>query len=542
MPGGNTGPIFTALSRSRKIRTVLTRDERLAATMAEAYGRLTGRPGVVMGQGAWIASNAGYGMLEALVGSAPMLVLTDLSDNAPLSHHAPYQSGGGEYGNWDARRLLGAMAKRTFAPLYGSQAVQDTQFAIKHAVIGQPGPTVVLFHGRSLKTRVDADSFPRLYATNAYVDVEPALPRTDSIEKALILIKQSERPVIIAGNGIRVSGAYSELEAFASGIGAPVATTAGGKGVFPETHELALGVFGNFGLGAANAVVSDADCVVAIGTKLGPTDTAFENPELLDPERQAFVQVDVEPANASWTFPSAATLIGDARAVLADLIERWDGGADEDVAGRVADAHRSHPSFRTPDAESSEVPLAPQRIIAGLDEVLPPESFIVGDAGENRLLMNHYYRTKVSNSYLQPSAMGGMGYAVPAALAAKLLYPKRPVIAVCGDGGMGMTLHGLLTAIEEKIPIIVLVFNNQALGWVLNGRGPFAARLGDFNYAQIAETMGCEGVRVSRPDELGPALRRALEAGRPAVVDVETSMSETFKDVTSPLVRALDPA
>jgi acetolactate synthase-1/2/3 large subunit len=161
MPGGNTGIIYNALYDHRDtIRTVLVREEARAGIMAEVYGRLTGRPGVALGQAAFVA-NVSMGAIEAHLSSSPMLILTDLSDNAPFSQHGPYQSGAGEYGTWDARGLFSAITKMTMVANSGSHAVQCTQLAIKHALSGEPGPVAVLYHSQSLRGKVGPESRPR---------------------------------------------------------------------------------------------------------------------------------------------------------------------------------------------------------------------------------------------------------------------------------------------------------------------------------------------------------------------------------------------
>jgi acetolactate synthase-1/2/3 large subunit len=541
MPGGRTGAIFGALyDHQDRIRTVLVREEGLAAVMADVVGRLTGRPAVAMGQGAFMLTNAGMGIVEGFLAGSPMLILSDLSDNAPFSHHGPYQAGTGDYGTWDARATIAGYTKAASVAREGAQAVQQTQLAIKHALTGQPGPVAVLYHSRSLTETVGPNTTPRLYSTGPYLPAERPLANPSQVEAAARLLRSAERPVVIAGNGVRIGRARAELRALAELLDAPVATTASGKGVFPETHPLALGVFGNFGLEAANAVVSESDVVLAVGTKLGPTDTANENPELLDPERQRLIQVDVEPRNASWTFPAERVLLGDAAAVLDQLSAalRADGTAwGASGRERAADAHETRPSFDVPESRSDESPVLPQRIIKALHRALPDDAIVACDAGENRLFMMHHFQTKGEMEYLQPAAVGGMGYAIPAAMAAKLVHPLRTAVAVCGDGGFGIAMNGLMTAVQERIPIVVAVFNNSALGWVRHGQGdrPIASQFADFDHAAIARAIGCEAVRVERAEELDDALAGALAADRPTVVDVVTSDRPTFRDVTSHL-------
>lgn len=534
--GGHTGRIFGALEkRQATIRTVLVREESLAAVMAEVYGRLTRKPGVVLGQGPWVLGNGLVGTIEARLSSSPMLLLTDFSDTPPFGLHAPYQSGTGEYGNWDARQAFGGITKEVFAVHDATGAVQATQLAIKHALSGQPGPVAVIYGLAALTGEVGPDSQPRLYPTRHYLPVALPPAHPVAVADAITALRAARRPVLVAGNGVRLAAAYEPLRRFAEAAGLPVVTTPSGKGVLAETHPLALGVFGTFGTGGANACVAEADLVVVVGSKLSASDTARENPLLLDPERQTFIQIDVEPRNASWTFPAEHVLLGDAGRVLDQLREALGDAAASDGADRVARQRALHGHFDGDAYRSDASPLMPQRIIAELQRHLPQDVVITCDAGENRIFMTHCYQTRSAGAFLQAAGAGPMGFGIPAALAAKLVHPERAVVAVCGDGGFAMTMNGLMTAIEQALPIIVVIFNNQALGWSLHSRGPFATTLGDFDHAAIARGMGCEGVRVTDPAKLGEALEAALRATRPTVIDVMTSLDISFDDLSLPL-------
>jgi acetolactate synthase-1/2/3 large subunit len=537
MPGGRTLAIYDALHDHRDtIRTVLVRHESLAGVMAEVYGRVTGRPGVAMGQGAFMLSNAALGTLEALLAGSPMLILSDLSDGLLYSHHAPYQAGSGEYGNWDAKQAFEGFTKATMVPLEGVQAVQATQLALKHALTGQPGPVALLYATKALRSSVGPDSAPILYPTRRYLPAPRGGPDSRSVEESAQAIRQAERPVIIAGNGVRVGRAYDQLMHLAELLQAPVATTASGKGVFPENHPLALGMFGTFGLDSANAVIADADLVLAVGTKLGPSDTINETADLLDPVRQTLVQLDIEPLNAAWTFPVDHVVIGDAASSLSDLAACIGSrGAGADGASRAEEARRRLGGFETEDSRSDAIPMRPQRVIAELQRALPESGMVTADAGENRIFLAHHFQSKTPGSFLQPAAIGGMGYAIPAALSLKLLHPERPVVAVCGDGGFAMSMYGLMTAREQDLPIAVLVMNNSMLGWVAHGQGKrlIASEFADFDHAAIARAMGCDGVRVHTPKELAGALDAAVLSNRPTVIDAITSRDQSFLKITS---------
>jgi acetolactate synthase-1/2/3 large subunit len=537
--GGHTGHIFTALSkRQNSIRTVLVREESLAGVMAEVYGRLTGRPGVILGQGPWVLGNGLIGTIEALLSSSPMLLLTDLSDTPEFSTHAPYQSGTGEYGNWDARRSYGGVTKAVYPALQPAGAVQATQLAIKHALAGQRGPVAVLYSISALAGRVGPDSTPRLYDTAPYLPQPLPPEQQDRIAAAAKALAAARRPVLVAGNGVRIGQAFEPLRALAEAAGLPVVTTPSGKGSLPETHPLALGVFGTFGTAAANACVAEADLVLIAGSKMTASDTARENPALLNPERQTFIQIDVEPRNLSWTFPVDHPLLGEAGVVLDQL--RAACGDKARMAEGVArvSAHRAaHGFFDQPARQAEGSPVMPQRIIAELQRALPENGMVTCDAGENRIFMTHFFQTRRAGSFLQAAGAGPMGFAIPAALAVKLIHPERPVVAVCGDGGFAMTMNGLMTALEHDLPIVVLVFNNHALGWSKHSRGPFATEFHDFDHAAMAAAMGCHGIRVRDAAELAPAFVEAFAARKPTVIDVHTSLDIAFSDLVTPLAK-----
>jgi acetolactate synthase-1/2/3 large subunit len=233
-------------------------------------------------------------------------------------------------------------------------------------------------------------------------------------------------------------------------------------------------------------------------------------------------------------------LIGDAGQALRQLREALVASgmpAARRAAGeaRVAAIRAEQGYFDAPEYTSDAAPILPQRVIGALRKVLPDDAIVTCDAGENRILMTHFYQNRAPNGFLQAAGAGPMGFGIPAALAAKLVHPERVVVAICGDGGFAMTMNGLMTAVEQNIPIINVVFNNSALGWVLHGGGPFAAEFDEFDHAAIARAMHCHGIRVTEPDQLEDAIREAIACGRPTVIDVVTSLDVSYRDVTSPL-------
>jgi acetolactate synthase-1/2/3 large subunit len=549
MPGGDTGRIFDALHDSTTVQTILVRHEQVGSIMAEMYGRLTGKPGVVMGQGIFLACNALFGTLEAVKGASPMILLGDFTDMAPFMHHAPYQAGTGEHGNHDLRNLLASATKYTAAVYEPKQAVQTLQLAIKQAITGTPGPVAVVFGSRSLAGTLKTRRAPRLHATDRHLAHGTARAAAADVERVADALFAASSPVIIAGNGVHASRAWTELEALAELLAIPVATTATGKSAMAEVHPLALGVFGNWGQTAANEIVSNADTVLVVGSRLAPTDTCFENPELLDADRQRFLQIDVEPLNVGRHFPVAAAIVADARdalaALTAELAPRLTPAKREAAAQRrqhLAELKTLHRYFGEPEQRSDDVPLRPERVITELARRLDERAVVTMDAGANRLYMTHYFQCRGAGTVYQPSSIGGMGYALPAAMAAKLTHPDRDCVAVCGDGGFAMTMNALLTAAQYRIPAVTVILNNSVLGWVKDGqrrRGNrfIASDLGRSDYARIAQAMGCVGVRIETLKELVGELDRVREAKEPIVLDVVTTEHAPFWQVQSPLAK-----
>jgi acetolactate synthase-1/2/3 large subunit len=549
MPGGDTGRIFDALYDSSSIRTILVRHEQTGSMMAEMYGRVTGKPGVVMGQGIFLACNALFGPLEAVKGASPMLLLGDFTDMAPFMHRAPYQAGTGEHGNHDLRNLFASVTKYTAAVSEPKQAVQTLQLAIKHATSGSPGPVAVVFGSRSLQGTVKSGRPPRLLSTGRHLAYGVTRPSAVDVARVAEALLHAGSPVIIGGNGVHASRAWAPLTRLAEAAGIPVATTATGKSAMAETHPLALGVFGNWGQAVANEVVSNADTVLVVGSRLSPTDTCFDNPELLDADRQTFVQIDVEPLQIGRHFPVSAAIVADAREALEAL-------ADE-IQSRITPPHREaacrraahlaelkglHRYFAEPEQRSADVPLRPERVISELAARLGEPALVAMDAGANRLYMTHYFQSRGAGTVYQPSSIGGMGYALPAALGAKLAAPDRDCVAVCGDGGFAMTMNALLTAAQYRIPVTTVILNNGVLGWVKDGqrrRGNrfIASELGKLDYARMAHSMGCRGTRVESLAELEKALDGVRGAEEPVVLDVVTTEHAPFWQVQSPLAK-----
>lgn len=525
IPGGGTMAIYEALYGS-PIRTLLVRHEQTAAIMADAYGRATGKPAVVLGQGLFIASNASFGIMEAYLSSSPMLILTDTSDGN-MAQLPSNQSGAGEYGSIDLPAMFRAMTKYTTVATTGKEAVLGTQLALKHALTGRPGPAAVVLRSAAIVTEANPDKAPRRRPTAGYLHLARGQAPPPQIEAACDLLLSAARPVLVAGHGARLSGATGRLLELAEKLAMPVATSYKGKSAIPETHPLALGMVGIFGSAAANQMVGEADVILVVGALLRVQETLREKPTVWDPDRQRIIQIDIDPYNAGWALPVQQALIGDADAVLSQLLAALEarsldssriGKRRAAILERKAQLHY----FAAPSLFVDSSPVQPQRLVRLLHEHLAEDSLITLDAGNNRLWMSLFYQTRMANSLFAPGGTAGMAWALPAALGLKLVYPNHPVVCVAGDGGFMMSIQALATAVQHHLPVTCVVMNDSALGMVRQHQGKrvIASEFPRQDYAALARGFGVSGIRVEDSRDLPAALIQAQRSGATTVIDV----------------------
>jgi acetolactate synthase-1/2/3 large subunit len=529
IPGGGTGQIFQLLyGREDRIKTILVRHEQAAAIMADAYGRATGKPAVVMGQGLFIGSNASFGIMEAMLSSSPMLVLTDTSDGGSAQRPAN-QSGAGEYGSIDLPNIFKSMSKYTALAASPKEAVLATQMAIKHAISGRPGPSSVVMRSAAISGEVDLESPPFIHNAAGFLNTAKPESAPSDVQRVVEILSQSRRPVLVAGNGVHVAGAHHQLQELAEIWGMPVATSYKGKSAIAETHPLSVGMVGTYGQAVANRVVGEADTVIVVGALLRSQETVRERPDIFDPRRQRVVQIDIDERNAGWSFPVELGLVGDAGSILNQLVAASKEAAEANAAQRndwtaSMSTRKSAMSFYDdPDMHRDSSPVTPQRLVSILNETSDPSTVYALDAGNNRTWMAHLYQAREAATFFCPGGTAGMGWALPAAVGLKLVYPDRPVTAVTGDGGFMMTVNALSTAMQYDLPITCVVFNDNALGMVLDHqpRGQeIASEFYPTDNAAIARGFGAFGVHVEDSRDLPDALREARDSGLPAVVDV----------------------
>jgi acetolactate synthase I/II/III large subunit len=522
MAGFQLLPLYDAFQRSDgRLRHILVHDERDGAFMADAYARVAGRPGLCDGTLGPGATNLITGLAESLGASVPVVAVAGEVNSGIAGRGATQES--------DQFSMIRPAVKTALQVDRVDRIPELVRAAFRIATSGRPGPTL-------LNVREDAAHAVNAFdASDFYTDVKTSPARrirADDVDitDAADLLVSSERPVIVAGGGIHLSGAYAELERFAQLLQAPVATTISGKGAVPEDHALAIGVCGRFSR-TANDLIDRSDCVIVVGSKLGEIAT---NRWSVLPNSAAVIQLDIDAAALGKTVPVAVGLWADARLGLRDLSDAVAGGPPVapslrrvDYIREVTDRKTHWRAEHAARMRSSAVPVHQARLLNDLTETLPSDAIVVADGGFAAHWSAIYYEARAAGRhYIANRGHASIGYGLPGALGAKCAAPDRPVIGITGDGGLTMSIGEIETAVREHLPVIIVVVDNEAQGYVkalqhsLYAGRYQSADFAPIDYARVANEMGAFGQRVTSPDEFTPALRAALESDRVSVIDV----------------------
>ncbi|MFC6798257.1 thiamine pyrophosphate-binding protein [Haladaptatus sp. DYSN1] len=524
-PGGRVIELFEELGDA-PIDVVRPRDEREASVMAEMYGRLTRKPGVLAGQGPWIGSLGAIGQMEARLGSSPMVVLTEASERGEYSTLAPYQQARGDYGGLSLPDILGAITKEHWFPRTPVETLRSVQLAFKHATSGRPGPTAVILDGGAVSKEVPDDPVPPLWDAVEQTKTWKSQPTDADLDDAVSALEGADRPVIVAGNGVHAANAYEELVTVADRYDCAVTTSYLGKSTIAETHPQAAGVIGSFGHEGANRVVSEADVLLVVGSRLNPMDSNWQAPDFIRPDEQTIIHADADTRNAGWVYPADVGLIGDAKETLAALAARGEATAGWALE-RAEEARRD---FTAPKCESDASPIKPQRAVKEIERVVDADTIVTADSGNNRFWLLNYLQTPAPRTYFGSGGVGGMGWAGPAAVSAALATDKH-VVAVAGDGGFAMTMTSIETAVEYGVAPTYVVLNDTSLGMVreMDPAMP-GVEFQDTNFVAVADALGGNGIRATTPAELRAGLEAGRAADRPTVVDVRIDREERMAD------------
>jgi acetolactate synthase-1/2/3 large subunit len=514
------------MERRTAIKRIHAHGEKATAYMADGYARASGKPGICMAQVIG-ALNLAAGLRDAYLAHSPVIAMT-----------------GGREPKTKFRKVYQEVDDvPAFEPVTKFNATIDdvarfpdmVRQAFRAAVSGCPGPVHLQFRGN--EGQIDAEEAEmEPLVEPAFARVPPFRPQPEAaaVTAALALLAKAERPVIVAGGGVRASGAGPDLVALAEALQIPVATSLNGKDAIPGTHPLSVGVVGTYSRESANRVVNRADIVCFIGTETGGMTTHFwEVPKIGTPA----IQIDIDPQALGRNYPLAAAVLGDAKAALAAMAAGADRASASTRKPWIAEARAICAEWRTKYGAaltSDAVPIRPERICRELSSHMPDDAIVIVDTGHAGMWMGGMFDlTNARQSYMRSA--GHLGWAFPAGLGAKCASPERPVVVFTGDAGFWYHIAEIETAVRWGINSVTVVNNNgggnqskrgfdRAYGGEQTAQARELWTYRKVNFARIAEEIGALGLRVEAPGEFAPALAKALAANRPVIIDVVTDI------------------
>jgi acetolactate synthase I/II/III large subunit len=517
---------FAEMEHRTDIKRLHVHGEKAAAYMADGYARASGKPGICMAQVIG-ALNLAAGLRDAWLAHSPVIAMT-----------------GGREPKTKFRKVYQEIDDMpAFEPVTKFNATVDdvarfpdmVRQAFRSAVTGCPGPVHLQFRGNEGQIDVEeADMEPLVEPQVARVPAFRPEPDGASVRAALKILQDAERPVIVAGGGVRASGAAAELVALAEALQIPVATSLNGKDSIPGNHPLSVGVVGSYSRESANRIVNTADLVCFVGTETGGMTTHFwAVPKIGTPA----IQIDIEPEALGRNYPLAAAVNGDAKVTLTKMLSACDRSTADKRKAWIAQAQKVCGEWQAKyqaALNSDAVPIRPERLCHELTQHVPDNAIVVVDTGHAGMWMGGMYDlTSPRQNYMRSA--GHLGWAFPAGLGAKCACPERPVVTFTGDAGFWYHIGEVETAVRWNINAVTVVNNNgggnqskRGFDRVYGGEQTQKARelwtFSKMNFARLAEDMGAFGIRVEKAAEFPAALAKALAANRPAVIDVVTDI------------------
>jgi len=510
IPGGATIPFYDELYDS-SIRHILVRHEQVAAHAADGYARASGNVGVCCATSGPGATNLTTGIANAHMDSVPIVALTGQVPTAMIGKDAFQEA--------DTVGITMPITKHNFQLRSVEEIPTVIKMAFKIAKTGRPGP-VLIDIPKDVQEKEGEVTFPKDVVIPGY---KPTIKgNINQIKRAAKLIVNAERPIIMAGGGVILSDASQELKTLAEMFFIPVVTTLMGKGCFPETHPLALGCIGMHGRKVANYAINDSDLIIAVGCRFSDRSTGAVS--LFAPEAK-IIHIDIDPAEIGKNVRADLPIVGDAKSVLTDLISCLKGIRKEKTewAKKVEKFKKEFAPFMDYD----QVPMHPARVMKEITKVLSSDDIITTEVGQCQMWASHFLPREKPRTFLSSGGLGTMGFGFPAALGAKVAKPETNVIDIAGDGSFLMVCQDLATAVEEKIPVVVAVLDNRYLGMVRQWQELFFDRrysstfLGEIpDFVKLAEAFDARGIRVTKPEEVAPAVKEGFESDKVTVLDI----------------------
>lgn len=525
MPGGQTTALHDGIRRrAPRIQHILVRDERSAGYAADAYARLTGKPGVcdvTVGPG---ATKLPDGLVEALNASIPMIAIVG---ELPLDWLSLRAKGVASQG-FDQQTFLQSITKATFSVPSVSALPDLVRTAFRIATSPRPGPVALIVPHDIMDAEWD-DTQPILIDERSrYAPSIRFQPPDSDVQRAARLIEKARRPAIIAGGGVHASGAAPTLTALADRLQPLVVTSLSGKGSVPETRAYAAGVLNPLGSAAATALIAEADLLIWCGSK------ASQNTAVnwtFPANHQATITIDADPLEHGRTFLPTVALCGDVLLTLEALGRSLHAQPQPAWQARIHAVKREHAVQTEQDMDNQQTPIFPPRVMAAVARRLKPHDVVVSDASFSAGWIGNFIPAQVAaRRFLYARGQGGLGYSVPAAIGAGVVQRATggKVITVAGDGGHSFSIGELATLAQNRLQVINIVLNNGTLGWLQMWQEIYFDKLRQSvdlgfdskpDYALAGEAMGLLGIQVRAPEDIEAALDRAFAHDGPSVIE-----------------------
>jgi acetolactate synthase-1/2/3 large subunit len=525
-PGGQAIVIYDALYRARnEIRHILTSHEQGASHAADGYARATGKVGVCIATSGPGATNLVTGIATAYMDSVPMVAITGQVPTGLL--------GKDSFQEVDITGITMPITKHNFIVKDVTKLADTIRKAFAIAREGRPGP--VLVDICKDVTATEMEYTPRTPGKNDYISNKYREISGEEFKAAIKAINSASRPVILSGAGVGIAGAEEEVRSLAESACIPVSTSLMGMGTFPGTHELFMGMVGMHGTKTSNYAVHNCDLFIAIGNRF--SDRIVSKVSSFAPGAEV-MHIDVDSAEVGKNISVDYPLVGNIKQILQTLIKGVEPKKGTEWVSKVNAWKEKYPLKYN---KSSEV-LRPQYIVERLHELTHGDAVITTEVGQHQMWAAQYYKYTRFRQFVSSGGLGTMGYGLGACIGAQLGRPDKKVINIAGDGSFRMNLNELATAVEYKLPIIIALFNNRALGMVRQWQELFYdSRFSQTtidrgtNFKALAEAFGAKGINVTHPDQVDGAIRAALsETDTPVLINFEIDKDDKVFPIVPP--------
>jgi acetolactate synthase I/II/III large subunit len=527
LPGGANLPIYDALVGA-DLRHVLVRHEQSAAHMADGYARIKRKAGVCFATSGPGATNLITGIATAFADSSPVVAVTGQVPLAMIGKDAFQET--------DIIGVANPCTKYAFQPRVATEIPEMVKKAFYIAESGRPGPVLVDIP-KDVQQATANMKFPDLIKVRGYNPIVDA--DISEIGRAVEILVKAEKPIIMAGGGVILSGAFAELQALAELLMIPVVTTFKGKGAFPENHPLAMGPIGMHGHAEANKIILEADCIVAVGARFSDRSVGrFEE----FGKGMSIIHMDIDPAEIGKNKSVDVALVGDVKSSLRTLVKML----SKKIAKRSTDnpwlkRRKELIQYYSDTLKDYPREITAKKSLKKLRELLPANGIVTTEVGQCQMWASLHFDVIAPGTFFSSTGLGTMGFGFPASIGAKAAAPKVPVVDIAGDGSFNMTENSLAVSVLEKLPVIVFLMNNYMLGMVAQWQRTFYNRRYSGveqrncpDYIKLADAYGAQGIRVGSIQELDKAIKAAIKSDVATVIDIPIDPDEDVYPFVAP--------